>query len=149
NHYFQEYFASLCIEDEEDEILIDNFFNNWWSNSLVFYCGKNPKSNKLHKTIIKNIIPLDFNQKIIYLNNHSKCLQVSHSISIESRTAVVQKLLNEFNKLFETIYSDVENNENSPFNQFPFVKIINESKSLFDTIFNSKHISTKETIELL
>ena len=98
-HYFQEYFASLCIEDEDDEILVDNFFNNWWSNSLVFYCGKNPKSNKLHKTIIAKIIPIDTAQKITYINNHSKCLQASHAISIENRTSVVDKLIVEFDNL--------------------------------------------------
>lgn len=147
NHYFQEYFASLCIEDEDDEILINNFFNNWWSNSLVFYCGKNPKSNKLHKTIIDKIIPTGIAQKIIYVNNHSKCLQASHAISIENRTSVVNKLIREFDNLFKSIYKEAEENPKSVINQLPFVNIINQSKSLFESVFDSKHIATKETIE--
>tara|TARA_R110002074_G_scaffold57077_10_gene140533 strand:+ start:4007 stop:6406 length:2400 start_codon:yes stop_codon:yes gene_type:complete len=147
NHYFQEYFASLCIEDEDDEILIDNFFNNWWSNSLVFYCGKNPKSNKLHKTIIEKIIPIDTAQKITYINNHSKCLQASHAIAIENRTSVVDKLIVEFDNLFKSIYKEADENPNSVINQLPFVNIINQSKSLFESVFGSKHVATKETIE--
>ncbi|WP_027419129.1 NACHT domain-containing protein [Crocinitomix catalasitica] len=147
NHYFQEYFASLCIEDEDDDILIDNFFNNWWSNSLVFYCGKNPKSNKLHKTIIEKIIPIDSAQKVTYINNHSKCLQASHAISIENRTSVVNKLIVEFDNLFKSIYKEAEENPDSIINQLPFVNIINQSKSLFESVFGSKHIATKETIE--
>jgi hypothetical protein len=147
NHYFQEYFASLCIEDEDDEILIQNFFNNWWSNSLVFYCGKNPKSNKLHKTIIEKVVPIDIVQKITYINNHSKCLQASHAISIENRTSVVKKLIFEFDNIFKSIYKEAEENPNSEINQMPFVNIINQSKGLFDSVFGSKHISTKETIE--
>jgi hypothetical protein len=63
NHYFQEYFASLCIEDDDDEILIENFFNNWWSNSLLFYCGKKPKSNKLHKLLSKKLFQLILHKK--------------------------------------------------------------------------------------
>lgn len=147
NHYFQEYFASLCIEDEDDEILIENFFNNWWSNSLVFYCGKNPKSNKLHKTIIEQIIPIDTAQKITYINNHSKCLQASHAIAIENRTSIVNKLIVEFDNLFKSIFKEAEENPKSVINQLPFVNIINQSKSLFESVFGSKHVATKETIE--
>jgi len=147
NHYFQEYFASLCIEDEDDEILIENFFSNWWSNSLVFYCGKNPKSNKLHKTIIEQIIPIDTAQKITYINNHSKCLQASHAIAIENRTSIVNKLVVEFDNLFKSIFMEAEENPNSVINQLPFVNIINQSKSLFESVFGSKHVATKETIE--
>lgn len=147
NHYFQEYFASLCIEDEDDEILITNFFNNWWSNSLVFYCGKNPKSNKLHKTIIEQIIPIDTSQRITYISNHSKCLQASHAIAIENRTTIVKKLIVEFDNLFKSIFKEAEENPNSVINQLPFVNIINQSKSLFEAVFGSKHVATKETIE--
>ncbi len=146
NHYFQEYFASLCIEDDDDVVLIENFFNSWWSNSLVFYCGKNPKSNKLHKAIIEKIIPVGSVQKITYINNHSKCLQASHAIAIENRTSVVDKLITEFDMLFKSIYNEAAENPNSLINQLPFVNIINQSKSLFESVFSSKHIATKETI---
>lgn len=147
NHYFQEYFASLCIEDEDDTILIENFFNNWWCNSLVFYCGKNPKSNKLHQTIIAKIIPIDIVQKLTYINNHSKCLQASHAIAIKNRTSIVNKLIFEFDNLFKSIFKEANENPNSVLNQIPFIHIINQSKSLFDSAFGSKHVSTKETIE--
>ena len=147
NHYFQEYFASLCIEDDDDEILIENFFNNWWSNSLLFYCGKKPKSNKLHKTIIEKIIPIDTAQKVTYINNHSKCLQASHAIAVENRTSIVNKLIFEFDNLFKSIYKEAKENPKSVINQLSFVNIINQSKSLFGSVFGSKHIATKETIE--
>lgn len=147
NHYFQEYFSSLCIEDEEDSILIDNFFNNWWSNSIVFYCGKKPKSNKFHSDINSKIIPIDSQQKNIYLINHSKCLQASHSISIPNRDKVIKKLIFEYNNLFNSILKESDDNPNSLFNKMPFVTILNYSKNLFDDIFSSKHIATSETIK--
>lgn len=147
NHYFQEYFASLCIEDDDDEVLIENFFNNWWSNSLVFYCGKKPKSNKLHKAVIEKIVPIDSAQKITYINNHSKCLQASHAIAIENRTSVVNKLIVEYDNLFKSIFKEAEEYADSVINKLPFVNIINQSKSLFESVFGSKHIATKETIE--
>lgn len=145
NHYFQEFFASICIEDD-DKILIDNFYNNWWSNSIVFYCGKSPKTYKFHKSIIEQIIPLDIEQKLTYINIHSKCLQASHSISISNRKQVVEKILKEYDNLFKSLIEEGKDPE-SVVNQIPFIGIINQSKTLFDSVFSSKHIATKETIE--
>ena len=148
NHFFQEYFSSLCIEDNDDEVLIDNFFNGWWSNALVFYCGKKPKSFKLHKEIISNVIPSDSFQKLLYLSHHSKCLQASHDISIDNRTSVVKKLIYEFDNFFKLLVSEGQKNDKSIFNHLPFVNILSQSKTLFESTFNSKHITTIEILEL-
>jgi hypothetical protein len=148
NHYFQEFFASLCIEDDEDSILIDNFFNNWWSNAIVFYCGKKPKSFKLHGQLLKRVVPIDSFQRLYYVNQHSKCLQASHDISIENRKSIVLRLLMEFDNFFRSLIDERESNSNSIFSIIPFVTLLNQSKSLFETIFGSKHILTVETIEL-
>ena len=147
NHYFQEYFSSLCIEDDEDSILIDNFFNSWWSNAIVFYCGKKPKSYKLHSQLLRKVIPIDTFQKLYYINQHSKCLQASHDISIENRTSIVKRLLFEYDNFFKSLSEEGSKNENSIFNVIPFVTILNQSKSLFESTFSSKHISTAEIIE--
>ncbi len=149
NHYFQEYFSSLSIVDEDDKILIENFYYGWWSNTLVFYCGKNPKSNKLHKSILKEILPIDLVQKVTYLNIHSKCLQASHAISIKNRNTIVNKQIVEFDRLFQMIFLQANNKPDTVLGQMPFVNILNQSKSLFESTFGSKHISTQETIDLM
>lgn len=147
NHFFQEYFASLCIEDDDDSVLIDNFFNGWWSNALVFYCGKKPKSNKLHSEIINKIVPINSFQKLVYISQHSKCLQASHSISIVNRTSIIKKMIYEYDQMFNALVDESKNPE-SVLNNVPFVNILNQSKSIFESTFSSKHISTKETIDL-
>lgn len=148
NHYFQEFFASLSIESDESKILIDNFYDKWWQNAIVFYCGKQYKSFQFHKEIIANIFPLDFEQKIGYLSQHSKCLQASHAISIEGRTNVVSKLLKEFDNLINFLFKEAETNEKSFFKNLPLVNIINYSKDIFENCFSSKHISKKEILEM-
>lgn len=147
NHFFQEYFASLCIEDDDDVVLINNFFNGWWSNALVFYCGKKPKSNKLHSDIIKTIVPVGSFQKLVYISQHSKCLQASHAISIANRTAVIRKMIFEYDQMFNALIEETKNPE-SLLNSVPFVNILNQSKTIFETTFGSKHVSTNETINL-
>lgn len=146
NHYFQEYFASLCIEDDDDTILIDNFFNSWWSNALVFYCGKKPKSFKIHNDILKKVIPLGSFQKLIYISQHSKCLQASHAVSISSRTSIVKKMIYEYDQMFNALVEETKN-PLSPLNNVPFVNILNQSKSIFEASFGSKHVATKETLD--
>jgi len=148
NHYFQEYFSSLCIEEDESSVLIDNFYDSWWSNSIVFYCGKKPKSNIIHKDIISKIIPIDSKQKIYYINQHSKCLQASHSISIKNRSNIVNKMLLEFDSFFKMLLKEGEENSNSIINRIPFVSVLNQSRTIFESTFASKHISTEETINV-
>lgn len=144
NHYFQEFFTSLSIEDEEEQLFIDNFFNQWWANSLVFYAGKKPKSFKLHNDIITKIIPIDIAQKVIYLQQHSKSLQASHSIKIEQRQLIVQKMLSEYNDLMKQLVQDAKINQEAFLNQLPYAQFINFSKNVFSDVFSSKHISTTE-----
>lgn len=146
NHYFQEYFTSLSIEDDETSVLIDNFFNTWWSNSVVFYCGKNSKSFKLHKDVLDSIVPLGSNQKAYYINQHSKCLQASHAISISNRRKVVLKMLKEFDEFIKALYTEAESNESAIVNKIPFVNLLNQSKVIFDNAFGSKHIATTEVL---
>lgn len=146
NHYFQEFFAALSIEDDEDEIFIDKFFDQWWHNSLIFYAGKKPKSFKIHKKINEKILPIDLLQRFIYLSQHSKSLQASHSITIEQRDSVVGKMLKEYDDLFKTMIEDAKDNPEAFLNNFPYVGVINQSKNLFDEYFSSNFVSTKETL---
>jgi hypothetical protein len=74
-------------------------------------------------------------------------LQASHAIAVENRTSIVNKLIFEFDNLFKSIYKEAKENPKSVINQLSFVNIINQSKSLFGSVFGSKHIATKETIE--
>lgn len=147
NHYFQEFFTSLSIEDEDESTLLSHFYDEWWTNTLVFYCGKSPKSFGFHNSLINEIIPIDAFQKLHYLYNHSKCLQASHSISIGNRNKIVSKLVREYNSIFKDIST---NNLPEKFflNDVPYVNVVNQSRVIFDHIFSSKHVATSEVIDL-
>lgn len=145
NNYFQEFFTSLSIENDDEEILLNNFFDDWWTNTLVFFCGKSPRSFNFHKSIIDNIYPIDIFQKLKYLYNQSKCLQASHSISIDNRNKILNKLIG----MFDSIMSDITLNnlpEGFVLKDVPYVNIINQSKVIFEHIFSSKHVTTTEVI---
>ncbi|WP_286841912.1 MULTISPECIES: NACHT domain-containing protein [Sphingobacterium] len=148
NHFFQEFFASLILDDENDDILIDNFLTEWWDNAQVFYCGKEPKKFSFHKKILEKVIPLNSWDNMKYLNQHSKCLQASHAVSISNRELVAKKLLKQFNEFIEQINIGARD-ESSVFHGLPFVNIINQSRIIFNQTFSSKHIATEEIFNYL
>lgn len=100
---------------------------SWWGNSIIFYCGKKPKSYGLHRDIIDKIIPIDAGQKLYYINQHSKCLQASHSISIENRSKIIHKLLFEFNDFFKSLEKEGMDNIKAFIDNTPFVSLINST----------------------
>lgn len=147
NHYFQEFFTSLSIEDDDENTLLEHFYDEWWTNTLVFYCGKSPKSFGFHNSLINGIIPIGVLQKYHYLYSHSKCLQASHSISIENRGKIVSKLIKEYDNYFRDITTD--NLPDSFFlKEVPYINIVNQSRVLFDHVFSSKHVATSEVKKL-
>ncbi|MGV0919905.1 NACHT domain-containing protein [Empedobacter falsenii] len=146
NHYFQEFFTSLSVDIDDESILIDKFYDEWWQNSLIFYCGKNPRRFNFHDKIIKEVTPIDVFQKLNYLYNHSKCLQASHSISINNRELIVHKLMGIYNSLMTDLIENTNIDEDFFLKDVPYVNIINQSKVIFDQIFSSKHVSTIEII---
>ena len=53
----------------------------------------------------------------------------------------------EYDQMFNDLIEETKNPE-SLLNSVPFVNILNQSKTIFETTFGSKHISTNETINL-
>lgn len=146
NHYFQEYFVSLCIDDTTESKLNENFFSEWWENSIVFYCGKQPKRDVFLNSSCKKVVPVALKDKYTFIQLLSKCLQASHSIPKKSRVKVVERLLLEFNNFYVLFIEEGKQGKtlaasNSTMN------IIIQFRDFFEKIFWSKHITTPEVLE--
>lgn len=147
NHYFQEYFVSLCIDENNEQGLKDNFFEEWWENAIVFYCGKNPRRDKFILDIAKTIIPVELKDLYLYLSLLSKSLQANHSIPIKSRLKIIKRLINEFDRFFLEFIKEGEKG-NTFATASTTMDLILIFRDFFDKLFSSKHISNEETIEL-
>lgn len=147
NHYFQEYFVSLCIDESKENDLKDNFFEEWWENAIVFYCGKNPRRDVLLLDVSKNIIPNEIKETYIYLNLLSKSLQANHAIPIKSRITVVKRMLGEFDKFInDFIKEGAEGNTMAA--AISTMDLVLNLRDFFDKLFGSRHISSDECITL-
>lgn len=147
NHYFQEYFVSLSIDEKTENELKDNFFEEWWENAIVFYSGKNPRRDSFLLDVAKNLIPTELKDSYIYLNLLSKSLQASHSIPIKSRINVVKRMVSAFDNFLDGFM-----NEGRQGNTFAAatttMDLIIIFRDFFNKLFSSKHISNQECIEL-
>lgn len=147
NHYFQEYFVSLCIDESKENDLKDNFFSEWWENAIVFYCGKNPRRDVFLLDVSKNIIPNEIKDQYIFLNLLSKSLQANHAIPIKSRISVVKRMLSEFDKFINKFIKEGEEG-NTMAAAISTMDLVLNFRDFFDKLFSSKHISSEECLNL-
>ena len=147
NHYFQEYFVSLCIDENNEKDLKDNFFEEWWENAIVFYCGKNPRRDTFILDISKTLVPMELKDSYLYLSLLSKSLQASHAIPIKSRLEIIKRLIVEFDRFFSEFIREGEKG-NTFAGGTTTMDLILIFRDFFDKLFSSKHISNEETIEL-
>tara|TARA_R110002050_G_scaffold56512_3_gene127055 strand:- start:326 stop:2752 length:2427 start_codon:yes stop_codon:yes gene_type:complete len=143
NHLFQEYFVSIHIDEITESNLKDNFFDEWWENVIVFYCGKNPKRDIFLLDSSKKVIPLEFKDSYTYLQLLSKCLQANHSISIKSRLEIVKRMVYEFDK-FCMLFLKEGKEGKSVAAAATSIDVILSFRAFFEKLFSSKHISNEE-----
>jgi hypothetical protein len=146
NHYFQEYFVSIHIDETKESVLKDNFFEEWWENTIVFYCGKNPNRDIFIKNASKNIVPIELKDSYAFLQLLSKCLQANHSISIKSRIETIDKIIHEFDRFYLNFLKEGKEGKTFAANTTS-IDLILTFRSFFDRLLSSKHIANKECFE--
>ena len=96
NLSFQEYFASIFYDDSNEQELVDNIYNDWWANVIVFYNGKSPKRSVFIEKILTSRVPTDTSTMYRHLQIVSKCVQAAHLISNDVEKRTIENLINTF-----------------------------------------------------
>lgn len=101
----QEYLAASLFSNEKEDFLVQNFYDNWWLNSNIFYAGKTP-----HQAVVLNRIcrqgenyPLDEQSKLSYIVHCSKVLQAAHLLDKNSRREILVSMI----KIFDSLLKDL------------------------------------------
>lgn len=140
NFCFQEYFSSISIDDSNEDILLNRFFVEFWENTIVFYCGKQPKREIFLGKVKDKIIPVDLKNQYQYLVILSKCLQASHLISRNAKNEYIIKLVIAFDKFYKSIISEGKEGKGlAPLRST--LDLILEFRDFFNKIFSSKHLN--------
>lgn len=145
---FQEYFASIFFDDTSENLLEDNFFQEWWENILVFYCGKNPKREVFIKKIFEKKVPADIIQRYQYFVVLSKCLQANHLISKDLKKSILKSLITQYDGLYSAIIERDKSNKEGMSYFLTTLDFIMQFRDFFVSILNSKHINSDDLIQI-
>lgn len=147
NHYFQEYFVSICIQDSDEGQLKENFFSEWWENTIVFYCGKQPRRDTFILDIAKTIVPHELKDKYNYLQLLSKCIQANHSIPNKSRLKVINRMLKEFDEFYNLFLAGGKEGKTFAAS-VTTMNLVLQFRDFFSKLFESKFICDEECLNL-
>lgn len=143
NLSFQEYFASIFYDDSNEQELVDNIYNEWWANVIVFYNGKSPKRSVFIEKILTSRVPTDTSTMYRHLQIVSKCVQAVHLISNDVEKRTIENLINTFDSFYKcTILPAIENPANAGLlRSLSTLDMILQARNIFCQIFQSKHIN--------
>lgn len=147
---FQEYFTSIYFDDSNEDELIDNLYQEWWQNVIIFYNGKNPKRPVFIEKALDSI-PGDSVSMFYHLQVMSKSLQAAHLISNIIAEKAIDNMIYTFDRFYNSLVFTAANNAIAY--QWTTLDMILRCRNLFNDLFDSKHISTeivsKKAIEIL
>lgn len=146
NNFFQEYFASIYVNEENEGELIESYIDPWWENAIIFYQGREPKREVFINQILK-LVTIDAEQQYRYLKSLSTSLQASHSISIKKRKEVINAIIARFDKFYSQCLKDGKSGL-SLISNWTTIDVIIAFRNLFEELFASKHILKDECFEI-
>lgn len=146
---FQEYFVSISFDDSIENDLIQKFYDEWWSNAIVFYCGKQPKRDVFLKKVLETLTPIDVHQRFIHITLLSRALQAGYLMSNPSKQLLVENLIMEFNKVYrEVVETEQEKGFGITF-MLTTLDVILKFREFLYRQLNSKHLNQKKVVETI
>lgn len=133
----QEYFASLRLKPSDEDMMLENFYNNWWLNPTIFYTGKDPNNSSFIQKLADNaIFPLDPASKIKFIINSSLILTAGHLVSKKVRKDLLSSMTTTFDLLIKQIIEHIDSEANHPLRSKTILDLTLDARNLFLQRFN-------------
>ncbi|RVU00476.1 hypothetical protein EOD41_13445 [Mucilaginibacter limnophilus] len=145
---FQEYFTSVAFDDSNEKLLKDSFFTDWWENTMVFYCGKQPKRDVFIKELYNNNIPNDHVQAYKYFTLISRCLQANHLISRQLKQKIIEKVLYNFDLFYKKLLEKDSQQEAGITYYLTTIDFTIQIREIFTNNLNTKHLNIEDLSEI-
>ncbi|MGJ1197902.1 NACHT domain-containing protein [Sphingobacterium spiritivorum] len=146
---FQEYFVSISYDDSSEEDLITKFYDEWWSNTIVFYCGKQPKRDVFLKKVMDKITPSDIYQSFTHITLLSRALQAGYLMNNNSKRQFVTNIIYEFNKVYNEIISTEKKQQYGITYLLSTVDVILRFRDFIFTQLRSRHLNQKQVVDVI
>lgn len=100
----QEYLAAQKFYYKDEDLLVKNFYDEWWLNPNIFYAGNRTEYPDVIQRVSKfEIYPIDPETKFNYVAHSSQVLLAAHNLDNDIREQVLRsmiKIFDEFSKEF-------------------------------------------------
>lgn len=117
-----EYFVGSEINDRADsiKIVVDNFLDLWWSQSIFFACGLRPQGEDLLKAITDQVKPSNSDQ-FTYGLLLGEVTQASYLAPKQVKADAIKRVIENLTEAWDYFSNDFRANENIPViaNQLP------------------------------
>jgi predicted AAA+ superfamily ATPase len=129
----QEYLTSTIMDNTDEELLLRNYYDDWWLNTNIFYAGKTPHHSDVLKKAseFKINYPGDPDSKLAYIINTTKILQAAHLIDVRLRKKVIISVIKIFDELLAETVKDTITSKDSRLNKKTILELILWSRNLF------------------
>ncbi|WP_439695180.1 NACHT domain-containing protein [Mucilaginibacter sp. AW1-7] len=134
----QEYLAASILTTKDEPLLIENFLQDWWLNSNIFYAGKTPADSNVLKEVLKlDVFPVSFEDKMNYIVNTTKVLKAVHLWDNENRKKTIISILKVFEGMISIIIGAFIGSEIITLRNKTLLDVVLWSRSFFNEFIDS------------
>ncbi|GAB3715860.1 hypothetical protein GCM10027592_56660 [Spirosoma flavus] len=140
----QEYLSITLFDHNDEDLLVENFYDNWWINPNIFYAGtKSHSSNVLDRIAKLEIYPSDIGSKASYIIHSSKVLQAAHLLENNKRRNVLKSMITIFDSLLRDLINDIIVDDDIKIRKRTVLEIILWARSFFFEFFGSTQFKSE------
>jgi len=104
----QEYLSAQKFDYKDDDILVNNFYDEWWLNPNIFYAGNKTEYPYVLQRVSKfEIYPLDAEYKFNHFAHSSQVLQAAHNIDNKIRNEVLKSMIKIFDEFSKELIKEI------------------------------------------
>lgn len=104
----QEYLAAQKFNYKDDDILVRNFYDEWWLNPNIFYAGNRTEYPDILQRVSRfEIYPLDSETKFNFIAHSSQVLLAAHNIDNDVREQVLRSMIKIFDEFSKELINEL------------------------------------------
>ncbi len=104
----QEFLAAQKFDYKDDDLLVKNFYDEWWLNPNIFYAGNKTDYPDILKRISDlEIYPIDPENKFNYIAHSSQVLLAAHNIDNDVRQNLLRSMIKIFDEFCKELIKEI------------------------------------------
>lgn len=111
----QEYLSAQKFNHKDDDLLVQNFYDEWWLNPNIFYAGsKTEYPDVLNRVAEFEIYPADAESKFNFIAHSSQVLLAAHNVDNDVRFKVLRSMIKVFDEFTRELIKEYLQIPNDP-----------------------------------